>query len=359
MLSSKTTIIRLLGMLGLLLQIFQVKAQCQITSETNMFRCGDSIALHKIEYLQPGGVGEEQVWDFRNMEIHENPRFIRFVCDSDSITILGQEPQCFRKYIAHDDTLFMLGYETRLQTMNYEKPFTLLPFPSSYGSYIEQPFHSIGTYSKKYVIESRGTSETEADATGIILFNENDTLRNVLRVHRISSAGIWQYLPGDSIVDTLNVKQRIEDHYLWFARGYRYPVFETISTTIFNDLSPVSCQQVSYCSLPSDQMHLKDSINSQIQDTDSVLYANNLQVPIHYQVAVNGKMVAISYTLETDATIQSLVCDRMGLVYKRNSATGLAGESGQIQINCNGIRSGVYVLYINVNGRVFSEIIEL
>ena len=359
MLPSKTTFIRLLGMLGLLLQIFQVKAQSQITSETNMFRCGDSIALHKIEYLQPGGVGEEQVWDFRNMEIQGNPHFIRFVCDTDSITILGQEPQCLRKYIAHDDTLFMLGYETRLQTINYENPFTILPFPSSYGSYNEQPFHSIGTYSKKYVIESRGTSETEADATGIILYNENDTLRNVLRVHRISSAGIWQYLPGDSIVDTLNVKQRIEDHYLWFARGYRYPVFETISTTIFNDLSPVSCQQVSYCSLPSDQMHLKDSINSQIQDTDSVLYANNLQVPIHYQVAVNGKMVAISYTLETDATIQSLICDRMGLVYKRNSTAGLAGQSGQIQINCNGLKAGVYVLYLNVNGQVFNEKIEL
>lgn len=353
-------ILRTLSFFFLLLPVTYMEAQNRLESETNMIRSGDSIVCRQIEYFSPGNTGEGQEWDFRGLEALDNHENLWFVADSDSVTIYGLTPVCRRKYLCQNDSLLTLGYETRLQTLTYEEPLALLTFPCTYGESAEQQFHGRGSYCKKYVIESQGTMESDVDATGVIYYNQDDTLYNVLRIHRVYYSSISQRLPNDSIADNQNVKQRIEEHYLWYARGYRYPVFETISTTIFVDLSPVSCQQVAYCTLPSDQLLLNDSLNRDIQQSDSLIQIPlEESSPIHYQVFVNGDNVEVSYTLESDARIQASVCDRRGMVYKRGSTSGHAGESGLLNISCSGLRHGVYILYLNVNGQIFCEKINL
>lgn len=351
---------RTLSIFIFLLSVPYLEAQNTLESGTNMIRSGDSIVCRQIEYFSPGNMGEGQIWDFQELEYVDNDFITRYICDTDSITIHELLPSIRRKYQSSEDSLFTLGYETRLHTVTYEEPINLLNYPFAYGSHIRQDFHGTGTYSKKYVIESRGTVETEADAAGTIYINGTDTLRNVLRIHRIFSSCIFQYLPSDKLIDTTNVRQRIEEHYLWYARGYRYPVLETISTTIYNDMVPVSCQQTAYCTLPSDQIHLKDSVNAGILLEDSLENNSSSEVPpIHYQVTVMGNGIDISYTLDVDATIQVLLCDRMGLIYKRASTSGNAGETNCLHIDNNGLRSGVYILYISVNGQIFNKIIAV
>ena len=202
--------------------------------------------------------------------------------------------------------------------------------------------------------------ESEADATGTIYFNDTDTLFNVIRVHQISSAGIRQHLPEVSVPDETNIKQRIEERYYWYARGYRYPVFETSSITIYNDMEPVSCQQTAFCTLPSDQFLPEDSINQQILLNDS-LERINAELPpvIHYTVTMDGNYVTVNYSVDADATINAIVCDRMGVVYRRASESGNAGASGILHIDTVGLKAGIYILYLNVNGQVFNEKIEL
>ena len=347
-------------LLVFLLSSFVECAYCQLTSETNMIRIGDSISCHRIEYFSPGGMGENQIWDFRDLEFLDDSDAVHFTCDSDSVMIFGLTPIYRQKYIFQNDSLLMPGYETRLQTMDYSEPLTLFAYPCHYGYNTRQNFHGSGTYCKKYAIESQGIMETDADATGMILYNADDTLHNVLRIHRIYTSGVCQYLPSARTADTLNVRQRIEEHYLWYARGYRYPVFETVSTTVFDDLTPVSCQQTAYCTSPSEQRLLGDSVNYDILLSDSLVQSLvETAPPILYQVSVNGNQVEVSYTAETDVTVHALVSDRMGLVYQRATSSCPAGGHASLLLNCNGLKQGVYILYLNVNGRVFSEKIDL
>lgn len=351
----------------LLLLSFQLltslKAQeysSQLSSLTNLPLSGDSVFRQQVDYFPPGEIGTDIIWDFSEVEPTEDGHYLYFKLDSASNYLLGLEPYLRNKYLAAGDTLKLQGYETSLQSMSYNSPLALLTFPQRYGDHTVQPLEGYGTYCNKYITEIHGTLEHEADATGSINLGEGDTLRSVIRLHRIYSSSIRQHLPTDTITDSLNLKQRIEEQYLWYARGYRYPVFETRSITIFNNLTPVSCSQTAYRTLPSEQILEHDSINRSIQQSDS-LEISSKEVPpiIHYHTTVTENQIVISYSLDADATINVLVCDRMGMVYRHTSASSVAGSSGTISISHSGLRSGIYILYLNVNGTVYTEKIEI
>ncbi len=345
--------ISLTGCLGL-------SAQNILTGLCNMPLSGDSICQQQVEYFSPGAAGDGQVWDFSELELLDEAHIIKFCCDSDSTALFGLESERILKYRPINDSLQWMGFETALQTMDYQQPLDLYPFPVMFGDHTQQSYQGLGNYCQKYILEANGTIETEADAAGVICLSENDTLYNVLRLHQINSSAIRQYLPTDTIIDSLNMKQRIEERYLWFARGYRYPIYETVSVTIYNNLDPVSCQQQAFCTLPSAQMHLCDSINQQVLETDSLEHAHSQQPPIiHYTVSVEGGSLAIHYTLDADATINILICDKMGQVYRREATTGTAGSTATLRMDCHGLKQGIYVLYMNVNGQVYNEKVEL
>ena len=335
-------------------------SQTKMTASSNMPRYGDTVCKRHIEYFAPGAEGQGMTWDFRDIKSHDKKHDQQFYRDSDSTMLYGLESDIVQKYVFHNDSLQTTGYENRLQTMNYQHPITLLSFPCSYGDHSRQEYHGLGAYCQKYVLETSGTMESDIDALGTILLNDEDTLHQVLRLHQVYSADIAQYLPEDTLPTMENNKRRVEDRYQWYARGYRYPVFETVCVTIYNDGVPVTCQKRAYCTLPSDQILLEDSINKRILYEDSLEHLRAEEPPIiRYLVSVEPTDITIHYSLDSDASINVIVCDRMGVVYRRSSSSDSAGSSGVIRINRNGLKSGIYVLYINVNGQIFSEKLEL
>lgn len=346
--------------MGLLLHVQDVRPQVSLTSSANMPRVGDNIHHRQVQYFSPGSLGEEQVWDFRDLSFNDDIQPLTFFCDSDSVILYASTPMRLYKYVIAGDTLKSLGYETMLKAMTYAPAVPVMTFPCFFGNRMLQSYHGLGNYCNKYTLETSGTIESEVDATGTILLHDSDTLHNVIRVHLISTAGIRQYLPEDTLPEKTNVKQRIEERYLWYARGYRYPVIESNSITIYNDMLPVSCQQTAYCTLPADQIMPDDSINQKILMEDSLERAI-AEIPpiIHYTYSVNPGAVHVHYSLDASATINAIVCDRMGVVYRRASESGNAGASGILHIDTVGLKAGIYILYLNVNGQVFNEKIEL
>lgn len=335
-------------------------AQGHLNSSLNMPRFGDSFHRRLVDNIDIGQVGENQVWDFRDLHLTDEVVETVYYCDSDSVMLYALEDNILLKYLPTGDTLSLTGYETNLKAISYTPSLLSLSFPCYYGDHHIQPYQGCGTYCGKYVIESNGTFETEADATGVICLNDEDTLYNVIRLHQIYTAGIWQHLPEDTVPASENIKQRIEERYLWYARGYRYPVLETVSVTIYNDLIPVTCQQQSFCTLPADQSLPEDSANQQVLMQDSLERIHDQLPPIiHYAISVEPVAVHVHYSLDADANINAIVCDRLGVVYRRASASGNAGESGILHINTGGLRTGIYILYLNVNGQIFNEKIEL
>lgn len=335
-------------------------SQTKMTAASNMPRSNDKVSKRQMEYFEPGRDGPEQTWDFRYMKVLDERHETKYYCGSDSALLYGEESDVAKKYLFRNDSLQTIGSESRLRTMTYQHPLTILSFPCSYGDTSKEEYHGTGSYCDKYVLETNGTLESKIDASGIILLNDGDTLHHVLRLHQVYSADIAQYLPYDTLFRSENRKRRVEERYQWFAHGYRYPLFETVSVTILNNHAPVTCQKLAYCFLPSDQALLKDDINEQIQKEDS-LKRNQVrkQSIIHYSVSVESNAIIVRYSLDADANIVAVVCDRAGIVYSRASISDIEGSSGSLRLNRNGLKLGIYVLYLNVNGQIINDIIEL
>lgn len=339
-----------------------LSAQGVIDYNQNTLRFDDVLDKQEVNYFPAGSSGENVIWDFRDIDFVDDYH-VEYFCDSDSIVLTALEPEIMKKYVTNTDTLIYIGYETALQYMDYEKPIILMTYPFAYGSSISNPFRGEGVYCGTHILQNRGSFSVDADAYGSIYLPEGDTIKNVLRIHTIKGGSVNMNILNDTTVfDPDNLKQEIEERYQWYARGYRYPLFETVSTTNYNNMNPVSNLQKAYCYLPGDQRLLRDSLNEDIAYNDSIQEARRIAAEkdiINYDVEVNGSHVTIKYDLTEHASVNSLVCNQMGFVFQRHSVSNDAGSGYQINLDCSGLRQGVYILYLNVNGKIYNEKVNI
>ena len=136
---------------------------------------------------------------------------VEYFCDS-LLQIFKYEPTFMEQYKFEGDTLFKTRYENPITNISYNKPIPDMIYPMTYGNIYTAEFEGKGTYCHHNCLATSGSILLEADANGIILFPEQDTLRNVLRVHTqtISTIGIER----DSVItDSTKWMRNIEDTY--------------------------------------------------------------------------------------------------------------------------------------------------
>lgn len=339
---------------------FHVSAQTSITHECNGIRLGDRVEKQQMEYTNPGDSGEEKVWDFSEVRT-VGTNASEFFCDSDSVVICELEPTRINKYSFRTDSLLLVGYETPLTKVDYSYPINVFAYPFSYGQSFTAPYYGKGKYCKTNAVELEGVTDVEADGTGTLILSESDTLRNAIRVHSIRTGSVAMHLEGDTTaVARSRMKQEIEERYQWYARGYRYPLFETVSTSYYDDMELVSCIQTAYLYSPDKQHLLTDELNESVQRADSLEeHSQTASDIIDYSVTLNGNTVSIDYSLTESATITALLCNHRGMTYRRTTTSNPAGEHYEMTLNCSGLEPDVYILYINVNGKVYNEKIIL
>lgn len=187
----------------------------------------------------------------------------------------------------------------------------------------------------------------------------SDTIPNVIRIHSIRSGAVFMHLENDSTDEAKSrIKQEIEERYQWYARGYRYPLLETVSTSYYKDMDLVSCIQKAYCYAPDSQRTLHDEQNDSIIRIDSIANVQAADI-FHHEVETIGNQVKLSYSLDEDANITIIVCNHRGMAYRRRSFAMPAGTGYEQSIDCSGLSPDTYILYINVNGKIYSEKIIL
>lgn len=328
--------------------------QTQITLQYNGIRVGDVLNRQQVPYASFSEYGEDVIWDISDLsDIGNNT--VKFCCDSDSIVFYEITPKAINKYSISNDTLYYIGYETPLKKIDFSSPMINAVYPFEYGQFAQGSYEGHGLYCQLHKMESFGSVSLEADATGRLIISENDTLDDVIRIHKIRTGAIGIY-PTDSLAAIhQNMKQEIEDSYIWYARGYRYPIFESSSISYYDNLDFVSCVQSSNRYLPDRQLLLNDSLNKEILHSDSLLNMHNQQDIINYTVEISGGMVKINYSLTQSADITLIICNYMGRTYRSMTRHENSGDNLEIDINCSGLDPDMYVLYINVNGKVYSE----
>ena len=336
-------------------------AQFNLSVRTNLPQPGDSVTKEKVDYVGIYSVGEQTTWDFSGLKTNDLYHIKYDTIDGELIAFDHQKSY---RYAVSGDSLLMTGYESQLRSMDYIKPQLYMPYHLSLGETCQAIYKGEGRYSGTHYERVFGTVKTEADAVGTIILSESDTLPNTVCLHSVITESVR--LNKDSCLnDSDNLKQIITEHYKWYARGYRYPVFETITSSTYDNLNHVATQQYAYRCPPSIQVALKDSINEEIrlndyQDRNNVTpkYGDSPSSSTNdsgftYRIDTNGRLVTITYSLEKTAIIHVLVVDVMGTIHREMQMGNEAGNDYTMQINCTGLRHGQYIIYINVNGTIY------
>lgn len=346
-----------------------LNAQNGLSVQTNLIQPGDSVVKERVKYTSYSQKGENVIWDVSSLET-EGDYWIKY--DTVDMKLFGYDDKNIYKYQLDNNRLLLSGYESPLVAMEYHQPILSLPLPLQYGQNVSADYIGEGYYCGTHYERSFGTMNIAAEGTGTIILSDNDTLPNTLMVYILNTAAIR--LNRDSCSnDSNNLKQVITETYQWYSRGFRYPVFETVTSSTFDNGSHVATQQSAFRCSPAMQGVLVDSINEQIRNYDLMVINNkddslfhdktheallnnkDNKSGFHYNYHLNGKQILITYDLENEANIHVMIVDVFGRTTRDVSQKSYSGTNQSITIDCNDLRQGQYILYINVNGAIYTS----
>lgn len=320
----------------------------------------DSLQKIRIRYFSPGKGGSNKVWDFSGKLGSKGSSKVMFMKDSTGmISIL--EPSRIRYYRTTPDTLILLGSESPLKKRDYIVSMISGKFPLEFGDSISKPYICEGMYCGDHPFREVGMTTVKVDATGSIVLAENDTVRDVLRVHIIDAYSICMDVDSAAL-DTAKLTQVIDECYKWYLPDAQYPVIEDMTSTTYFNMDVIGTSKHAYCNLPENVAARYITPGEEDETDEQEGFTDDGQlIPdiIHYKVETQGKTIHITYDLDGEATITTIIANHMGMLCKSRQWTQEAGQGYDAQIDCTGMRSGVYILYINVNGKVYSEKVKL
>lgn len=269
-----------------------------LTKEANLMSDSGIVSFLNIPYFNAEGNGEDVLWDFSDNILSGSSTKIWLQKDTlgRHVVLSDHDITYFR---LGNDSLFEVGRESPLSKADFCQPMLYMHFPLAYGDSISSLFMTEGSYCGDHPFRERGMSTIIADAAGRIAINE-DTIPNVIRVYTLKSYSICMDIDS-SALDTARLTQVIEERYDWYARGYRYPVFTTTTSTIYDDMQAIATRQKARCLLPEMQELYSDPYNEGIRRNDSVPNSAEQKAEqdiINYNIIQNGNQITIDYSLE-------------------------------------------------------------
>ena len=288
-----------------------------------------------------------------------------------------------------NDSLLTWGSENNLTKEVYDRPIMQLHTPLVLGSHYNGLFHGRMSYCERIFSRVFGSWSLSVDAKGMLLVPEGDTLNNVylVHLHTVKVSILYPHISTqeelktyvdsiasyttDSILIGLqdSMRHEVTDIYRWYAPGYRYPVLEMVNR---KQKGKTSQQEAFYLS-PAVQETMDDADNEALRQQlanmqkevggsapSSMIADGDDPSPVsRCDVSVVGQTIKVNFDLNEDATVKGMVCDVLGMVLRQESHHYAAGSDCELTLDCAGLRSGSYVLYLNCNGVVVSHTVNL
>jgi len=226
-----------------------LQSQQILQSHLNLPRIGDELIKQQVEYKDPGRSGENVLWDFSRLNLI-NDEYTLSYFEAYNGYLAGMEHLTMYYHTLSNDSLLLWGFENQTTRLTNDRPELLLKFPVRYQDRSRCYYHGHGLYSNRLEMDAMGTVETETDAFGMMVLPDKDTLRNVLRVRTVKYIAeelkpmsndyyfmldsVKPLISNDSIdfrLATDSILMAVET-FRWYARGYRYPVFETVRSWV-------------------------------------------------------------------------------------------------------------------------------
>ena len=149
----------------------------------------DSLQKSTIRYFSPGKEGKNRVWDFSKKLSSRESSQVLFMKDSLGVISVAEQEKV-KYYRVSPDTLIQIGSESLLETRDYVREKVSKLFPLEFNDSIRKVFRCEGVYCGKHPFREIGTTLVKVDAEGAIILAENDTVKNVKRVHTIDTYSV-------------------------------------------------------------------------------------------------------------------------------------------------------------------------
>lgn len=302
----------------------------------------------------------------------------------DENIIIGTEHDTRYSYQRQKDSLLLWGYENHTSTTRYNIPEVIFRENLGIGEHTTGFFHGVEMYCGKLPFRIFGAYDLSVAGKGTLILPTGDSLCNVTLIHYAKTVSKVKYPKVKSLEelenyvfyenpynkDSIICNQKNDavifvHQYKWYAEGYRYPVYETISTSI---KEKENLYKTAYYFPPEEQEKLYDEPNENLRaQLSSSGYAkmgskNNKNVEAG-KIYVSGQ---IEFSNKVSITIDSPVSAKADLaiytsngilIDKKNDLAISKGKSHHI-FNISPCRSDVFIVTCNVNGNIFSKKIE-
>jgi len=217
-----------------------------------------------------------------------------------------------------------------------------------------------------------------------LILPDGDTIQNVLRtythkyIHQQTQP--QKKLDNSSYIDTIpftinkdsidyliaNDSVHIEmEIWRWYASGYRYPIFETIKSTIYKLGTPYEHFSTSFAYMPSEQYYdlpydAENQRQREIkqQGKDWKEERDNKDTPnilIDYQIQVYNNDLQVYYELKESSHISIILYniqgEQLSAIQKYNQSSGVYNEI----IKIGDYPKGKYILQIVVGNKKYGE----
>ena len=356
-------------------------AQHRLTSNHNMMRPGDEIVKQQVEYKDPGRSGENVLWDFGKLTSINDEYSLIYSVGEDSV-IIGTEHRTMYYYSLSGDSLLCKGFENPTTLMINEHPELLLKFPVSYNDSTYCRYNGNGKYSDFLKISAMGSMSSKADAYGMIILPDKDTLKNVIRVHTIKKIAEGSEPLFFSQADTLpppivtsdSIDYRLANDtvllavetYRWYAKGYRYPIFETVKSITEKQGQERDFFEVAFFYPPREHYYLEDDTDNltelfgdaQDPDNDSPNSKPNFGDTFSYNFYPNPvtNTLTVEYYIIDNNNIDIKLYDMSGIILFSEQKQQQMGIH-MLTLDMQSYVKGSYILRIHAGKHVINEII--
>lgn len=368
-----------------------MQAQTPLTAARNSFRDGDRIVKQEIEYMSPGRVGSNVLWDMSEAAVVNEAYRVSYwdVPDCEGVTA-GTEHLTSYYYRQQGDTLLLAGYENNLTRVGYTSGEPLLRYPFTLGDSIGGAFHGYAVDGETAYMRVFGHSASKADAEGTLILPGGDTLRHVLRLHtvrtvseetcadvttetalRLLTDSILPMTAAGVVARLTDGRPLMEEHsYRWYAPGYRYPVLETVAIGMRGG-EPLYTTAYYYAPLEQEEL-VADTDNELLRGegavglrqgrkgtpskkgetggiVDDLHFSYNISTP-----GADGK-VRVEFFNSQTADIACGLYTLSGMVADEEEFASTGAGSHTVTLSLAGQQPGVYLLRLLVNGQTYTE----
>lgn len=379
---------RLLVLFFCLMPLF---AAAQVTRQHHAARAGDKIVKQQVRFMDPGGVGEDQLWDLSGLKAegkeyiveyftppsHKDSAYIVMGCDTfpkkdiqAGELLVGLEHYTAYYYRILNDRVMLLGFENPVNLMHYKEPMLVMSYPLTRDGKVNKDYRGQVIYSGQHPLDIYGTQTVEADASGRMILPSGDTLQHVVRVRTVQTI-------ADNALTRKQASQALStvmETCRWFVQGYRYPVFETIRSLDASKSQKETTFQTAFFYEPEAHYYLEEDPQNQLVQASFKIQtrsgggADGVRLPDNwplkgthwganfYPNPVESRLY-VDYMIDTEKEVALMLYDTAGRLLKHVPAGDKRAGSYEEIIDCHSLPTGSYILRIQVGNEGKSKII--